>query len=153
MRLGVFVGSFDPFTIGHKNIVDRVLPLFDKVVVGIGVNANKKTMLTPEERAESICNLYADDARVVVKSYSCLTTDFARTMATEYDAECVYIIKGVRSLRDFEYERDQADINRQLSGIETLLLYSDPLLSAVSSSVVRELHHFGKDVSAFLPGK
>lgn len=151
MRIGVFAGSFDPFTIGHKNIVDRALPLFDKIVVGVGVNENKKTMLTPEERVEAIRRVYEDDNRVEVKSYKCLTTDFARMMAAAYGAECVCLIKGVRSVRDFEYERDQADLNRQLSGIDTILFYSEPNLSAVSSSVVRELSHFGKDVSMFMP--
>lgn len=151
MKIGVFVGSFDPFTIGHKSVVDRVLPLFDKIVIGVGVNENKKSMLNPEDRVEAIRNVYNGDNRVEVKSYSCLTTDFARMMATANGAECVYIIKGVRSVRDFEFERDQADLNRQLSGIDTLLLYSEPHLSAVSSSAVRELSHFGKDVSMFMP--
>lgn len=151
MRIGVFAGSFDPFTIGHKNIVDRALPLFDKVVIGVGVNENKKTMLSPEDRVEAIRRVYEGDNRVEVKSYKCTTTDFARMMSAVNGAECVYIIKGVRSVRDFEYERDQAELNRQLSGIDTLLLYSDPQYSAISSSVVRELRHFGKDVSMFIP--
>lgn len=145
MRTGIFVGSFDPFTIGHKSVVDRVLPLFDRVVIGVGVNERKQYMLTTEERVAAIRQLYAGDGRVVVESYSDLTVDFAQ----RYDAQ--FVVKGVRNVRDFEYERDQADINRRLTGLETLLIYAEPGLDSVSSSVVRELNHFGKDTSMFVP--
>ena len=145
MRTGIFVGSFDPFTIGHKSVVDRVLPLFDRVVIGVGVNERKQYMLTTEERVAAIRQLYAGDERGVVESYSDLTVDFAQ----RHDAQCV--VKGVRNVRDFEYERDQADINRRLTGLETLLIYAEPGLDSVSSSVVRELNHFGKDTSMFVP--
>ena len=143
--IGIFTGSFDPFTIGHEDIVRRALPLFDKIVIGIGVNERKKAMFTPEERKTKISRLFAAEPKVEVKTYNDLTIDFARR------ENAAYIIKGVRSVKDFEYERDQADINRQLSGIETLLLYADPCYSAVSSSMVRELIHFGQDVSRYLP--
>ena len=145
MRTGIFVGSFDPFTIGHKSVVDRVLPLFDRVVIGVGVNEHKQYMLTVEERVAAIRQLYAGDGRVVVESYSDLTVDFAQ----RHDAQ--FVVKGVRNVRDFEYERDQADINRRLTGLETLLIYAEPGLDSVSSSVVRELNHFGKDTSMFVP--
>ena len=113
MRTGIFVGSFDPFTIGHKSVVDRVLPLFDRVVIGVGVNEHKQYMLTVEERVAAIRQLYAGDGRVEVESYSDLTVDFAQ----RHDAQ--FVVKGVRNVRDFEYERDQADINRRLTGLET----------------------------------
>lgn len=147
MRTGIFVGSFDPFTIGHKSVVDRVLPLFDRVVIGVGVNEHKhkQYMLTVEERVAAIRQLYAGDGRVEVESYSDLTVDFAQ----RHDAQ--FVVKGVRNVRDFEYERDQADINRRLTGLETLLIYAEPGLDSVSSSVVRELNHFGKDTSMFVP--
>ena len=145
MRTGIFVGSFDPFTIGHKSVVDRVLPLFDRVVIGVGVNERKQYMLTVEERVAAIRQLYAGDGRVEVESYSDLTVDFAQ----RHDAQ--FVVKGVRNARDFEYERDQADINRRLTGLETLLIYAEPGLDSVSSSVVRELNHFGKDTSMFVP--
>ena len=145
MRTGIFVGSFDPFTIGHKSVVDRVLPLFDRVVIGVGVNEHKQYMLTVEERVAAIRQLYAGDGRVEVESYSDLTVDFAQ----RHDAQ--FVVKGVRSVRDFEYERDQVDINRRLTGLETLLIYAEPGLDSVSSSVVRELNHFGKDTSMFVP--
>ena len=142
---GIFTGSFDPYTVGHDDILRRALPLFDRIVIGIGVNERKSYMHNAEERLKTINAIYADEPRVEVKTYSDLTIDFARRENARF------IIKGVRSVKDFEYERDQADINRQLSGIETLLLYADPRYSAVSSSMVRELIHFGQDVSHFLP--
>lgn len=145
MRTGIFVGSFDPFTIGHKSVVDRVLPLFDRVVIGVGVNEHKQYMLTTDERVAAIRQLYAGDGRVVVESYSDLTVDFAQRHGAQF------VVKGVRNVRDFEYERDQADINRRLTGLETLLIYAEPGLDSVSSSVVRELNHFGKDTSMFVP--
>ncbi len=142
---GIFTGSFDPYTIGHDDILRRALPLFDHIVIGIGVNERKRYMQSAEERMKTIKAIYADEPKVEVKTYNDLTIDFARR------ENASYIIKGVRSVKDFEYERDQADINRQLSGVETLLLYADPRYSAVSSSMVRELIHFGQDVSRFLP--
>ena len=145
MKIGIFVGSFDPFTIGHDSIIRRVLPLFDKVVIGVGVNERKKCMLSAGERTERIARLYADEPKIEVKAYSDLTIDFARREGAEY------IIKGVRSVKDFEYEREQADINRRLSSIETIFFYAEPQLECICSSIVRELKHFGRDITEFLP--
>lgn len=145
MKTGIFVGSFDPFTVGHDSILRRALPLFDKIVIGVGVNERKKSMLCAEERTERIARLYANEPKIEVKAYSDLTIDFARREGAKY------IIKGVRSVKDFEYEREQAAINRRLSSIETLLLFAEPELESISSSVVRELHNFGRDITEFLP--
>ncbi len=145
MRTGIFVGSFDPFTIGHDSIVRRVLPLFDKLVIGVGHNERKNYMTPTAERVEQISRIYGNEPRVEVKQYNDLTVDFACREGAHY------IIKGVRSVKDFEYEREQADINRRLTGIETVLLYAEPGMESISSSLVRELIHFGKDVSLFLP--
>lgn len=145
MATAIFVGSFDPFTIGHQSVVNRALPLFDRLVIGVGVNERKQCMFTAEQRVEAIRQLYAHDARVVVDSYSDLTISFARRH------QATFVVKGVRNVRDFEYEREQADINRRLSGLETILLYAEPGLDSISSSMVRELAHFGQDVSAFIP--
>lgn len=145
MKTGIFTGSFDPFTVGHDDIVRRALPLFDRIVIGVGYNERKKTMLTPDERVAAIATLYAGEPRIEVRSYSDLTVDFARR------EQAGFIIKGVRSVKDFEYEREQADINRRIGGVETVLIYADPKFSSVSSSMVRELMHFGRDVSEFLP--
>ena len=142
---GIFTGSFDPFTIGHDDIVRRALPLFSRIVIGVGVNERKQYMQSADERCAAIRRIYEGEEKIEVKAYSDLTVDFARREGA------AYIIKGVRSVKDFEYEREQADINRQLSGVETILLYSDPGHSSVSSSMVRELIHFGQDVSRYLP--
>ena len=145
MNKGLFVGSFDPFTIGHDSIVRRALPLFNHIIIGVGVNERKKYMLSAEERVNRIKRLYADEPKIEVKAYSDLTIDFARR------EQATYIIKGVRSVKDFEYEREQADVNRLLTGVETIFFYAEPQLSSISSSMVRELQHFGRDISEFLP--
>ncbi len=146
IKTGVIVGSFNPFTVGHDSVVTRVLPLFDRLVIGVvGDQVHKPDMPSAEERIKAIADLYADEPRIEVKPYYGLAVDFAKAEGAQF------IVKGVRNVKDFEYERDQADINRQLSGIETILLYAEPQLSAISSTMVRELQHFGVDVSEFLP--
>lgn len=145
MKRALFPGSFDPFTAGHHSIVKRTLALVDEVIVGIGFNEGKKGFLPLEKRLEMIRALYADESRVKVLPYSGLTVDFAK------EQEADVIVRGIRSVKDFEYEESIADINRKLSGIETVFLFTEPELAAVSSSVVRELIHYGKDVSMFLP--
>lgn len=144
-RVGVFAGSFDPFTIGHYDIVKRCLPLFDKIVIGVGVNESKHYMYDSDERVARISNVFASEHRIEVKAYDDLTIDLAQREKAHY------IIKGVRSVKDYEYELQQADINLRLGGIETLLLPARPELASISSSMVRELMHFGRDVSTFLP--
>lgn len=144
---GLFVGSFDPFTIGHAAIVKRALPLFDRIVIGVGVNEAKRYMFTADERVKAIANLYKAEGKICVTRYDDLTIDLARR------ERATYIIKGVRSAKDYEYEREQADINLRLGGVDTLLLYSEPQYASVSSSLVRELMHFGRDVSDFLPSE
>lgn len=141
----LFPGSFDPFTIGHKWIVDKALEIADKVVVAIGVNENKKRTFAVEDVAEKIKKAYAQDLRVEVITYKGLTIDIAK------EVEATAIVRGVRSTIDFEYEKNIADINRELSGIETILLCTHPTLSHVSSSMVRELNHFGYDISKYIP--
>ena len=141
MNTGIFVGTFDPFTIGHDDIVRRALPL----IIGVGVNERKLCMLDADVRKRKIQELYKNEPRITVKTYSDLTVDFAKREKAEF------IVKGVRSVKDFEYEREQADINRRITGIETLLLLASPGMESVSSSLVRELLHFGKDVRQFLP--
>lgn len=148
MKTGVFVGSFDPFTIGHDSIVRRALPLFDRLVIGVvGDNVQKPYMRPAEVRMQTIRELYKSEPAIEVKPYFGLAVDFAR------EEKARFIVKGIRSTKDFEYEREQADINRQITQgeIETILLYAEPQLSGVSSSMVRELQHFGLNVSQFLP--
>ena len=143
----IFPGSFDPFTIGHDDIARRALLIADRLVIAVGVNDKKKYESDTEQRVEAIARLYAANPRVEVVAYEGLTIDLARHLHANF------IVKGVRSVKDFEYEREQADINSQLTNgeVETILLYSEPQLSSISSSMVRELQHFGVDVSEYLP--
>lgn len=145
MRIAIFPGTFDPFTIGHDALVRRALQLVDELYVAIGVNTEKRTMLSTEERIERITTFYKDEAHVHVVSYEGLTTDFAQSIGAKF------IVRGVRNTIDFEYERNIADVNRMLTGIDTILLISEPEHAAISSSMVRELAHFGKDISKYLP--
>ena len=145
MRLVLFPGSFDPFTLGHADIVRRALSLFDEIVIAVGYNEQKQGWLPVEERVAAIKKLYEGEPRVRVESYTGLTVDFAKEQGIGA------IVRGVRTVADFEYELQMADVNRRLTGIETLLLPASPELACLSSSVVRELAHFGHDVSQFLP--
>lgn len=144
-RIAIFPGSFDPYTIGHASIVDRALPLFDKIVVAIGVNRNKRSFLTEEQRIRMIADLYADEPKVEVISYEGLTVDAARECGARF------LLRGVRMIQDFEYEKNLAEVNRSISGLETVLLYTLPEYGHISSSIVRELISYGRDVSALLP--
>ena len=144
-RIAIFPGSFDPYTIGHASIVDRALPLFDKIVVAIGVNRNKRSFLTEEQRIRMIADLYADEPKVEVISYDGLTVDAARECGARF------LLRGVRMIQDFEYEKNLAEVNRSISGLETVLLYTLPEYGHISSSIVRERISYGRDVSALLP--
>ena len=145
MKTAIFPGTFDPFTKGHADIVARGLEIFDRIIIAVGINENKIPCESTDSRLAAISCLYGDEDRVGVCAYSGLTTDFARQQ------EAQFILRGVRSVKDYEYERDIADINFRLSGVETVLLFSRPQLAAISSSLIRELLHNGKDVSDFLP--
>ena len=143
-RIALFTGTFDPFTIGHQNIVDRTLPLFDKIVIAVAVSKLKHTSEEIDARVKAIEAVYKDEERVEVKSYDDLTVDMARRESAHF------IVRGVRSVKDFEYEREQAEINRKLSGVETLLLFADPSLSSIRSTPIREFRFFGKDASEWI---
>ena len=145
MRVALFPGSFDPFTRGHQAIVERALPMFDKLVIAIGVNRAKKGWMPIEERLERLRALYANEPRVEVVAYETLTMD----LAEQYGAK--YILRGVRSVTDFEYERTIADANRRIAGLETVFFIADADTAHISSSLVRELASFGRDVSDLLP--
>ena len=147
MRKAIFPGSFNPFTIGHHDIVIRGLELFDEIVIGIGKNSAKNSSHNTDKRAEAIQQVYTNEPRVQVKVYDCLTVDFAQ----QEDAR--FILRGVRSVQDFEYERNIAEANKQLCGIETILLYTRPEYAHISSSLVRELQSYNKDITPYLPPK
>lgn len=145
MNIAIFPGSFDPFTIGHADIVRRGLQLFDRIIVAIGYNAQKANATAVEERAQAIARIYSDEPRVDVVAYTGLTVDLARRTGAGF------LLRGVRSVKDFEYERDMAAVNHDLDALETILLIADPRYAHVSSSLVRELQSYGRDVTNYLP--
>ena len=145
MNKAIFPGSFDPFTIGHHDIVVRALDLFDEIIIGIGHNYCKRGNIPLEERLHTIQRIYENEPRIKVEAYDSLTVDFA----AGHDAQ--FILRGVRSMQDFEYERNIAEANKQLSGIETVLLYTRPEYAHISSTLVRDLLAHGKDISQYLP--
>lgn len=144
-RIALFTGTFDPFTIGHQNIVERALPLFDKIVISVAVSNLKHAQEKIDSRVSQIKALYKDNPAIEVESYSDLTIDLAKRKNARF------IVRGVRSVKDFEYEREQAEFNKRMGGLETILLFAEPGLASVSSTLVRELKYFGRDVSEFLP--
>lgn len=145
MRL-IFPGSFDPFTKGHESVVRRALEFAEEIIIAIGHNGHKRSGMFPvDERVRMISEFYRDEPRIKVMSYTCLTTDLAKKL------DCSHILRGVRTVIDFEYERSLADVNRHLTGIETILLFNEPAMAHITSTTVRELLTFGKDVSDFMP--
>lgn len=143
-RGALFAGTFNPFTIGHADIVSRGVEMFGRVVICLGINIDKPDVEAPM-RAVRLKELYARDPRVSVIWWAGLTTEAAK------EHGCHVLLRGVRSVKDFEYERDLADINRRLSGIDTVLLMAKPELAFVSSSMVRELIRHDVDVTPYLP--
>lgn len=147
MKTAVFPGSFDPFTIGHKDIADRALRIFDRLIIGIGYNIQKTVGNDIAERVKAIETVFAGEDRVCVEAYTGLTVDFARRHGAGF------IVRGLREVKDFEYERNLADTNAAISDIETVFLTARPEFGFISSSMVRELTANGYDASCFLPKK
>ena len=144
-RIALFPGTFDPFTIGHQSLVERGLALVDEIVISIGINDKKRTHFSLERRLEAIRDLYKDNPRVRVMAYDQLTVDFAREVGAGF------ILRGIRTVNDFEYEKSIADVHRIRAGIEAFILVSEPEHTHISSSIVRELLRYGRDVSQFIP--
>lgn len=145
-RIALFPGTFDPITLGHVDIVNRSLDLFDKIYIGIGTNVNKKPMYTDQQRVEWIQEIYQADKRVEARIYEGLTVNFCK------EINAGYIIRGIRFVSDFEYEKTIADMNRSLDkGIETIFLTCLPQYSSVASTLVRDVIRNGGDAGMFLP--
>ena len=145
-RIALFAGSFDPFTRGHEVVVEEALRLFDEVVIGVGENVSKRSLLSVEQRCRLIDDLYRDNDAVKVASYSTLTGDFAREVGA------TVLVRGVRNTIDFEFERSIEATNRQLfPDLTTVLLPTPADYMHISSSMVRELLAFGRDVSDYMP--
>jgi pantetheine-phosphate adenylyltransferase len=144
-NIAVFPGTFDPFTIGHYSIAQRALTVFDSLVIAIGQNASKRSCFSPERRVELAQQAFAGDERVTVLSYDTLTIDLVQKV------EAKFIVRGIRTVADFEYERSIADTNKRMIDVETVLFFTEPEHSFISSSAVRELYSYGKDISMYLP--
>jgi pantetheine-phosphate adenylyltransferase len=146
MKIALFPGSFDPITIAHVDILKRALPLFDKIVVGIGLNSSKQNFLSAEKREEMVKTIFAGNDNVDVQLYEGLTVDFCRKINAKY------MVRGIRSASDFEYERAIAQINQtMMPDVETILLLSKPEYSAISSTIVRDILRNRGDISHFVP--
>lgn len=143
--IGIFAGSFDPFTIGHADIVRRALQVMDELHIVVGVNIDKHYRSDADARVAAIADLYRDEPRIVVAEWEGLTAAYAREVGA------TVLVRGIRTVRDMEAERDMADTHLSHFGIDTLFFFSRPELAGISSSVVRELDHFGEDITRYLP--
>jgi len=147
-KIAVFPGSFDPFTKGHENVISRALPLFDKIIIAIGHNSEKKSFFTLDQRLKMIGKLYQDEPRVVLDYYEGLTVDYCKKAGAQY------LLRGLRTAADFEYERAIAQINRKMNpGVETVFILAVPEFTPVNSTIIREILKYGGDASQFLPDR
>ncbi|MCK4662512.1 MAG: pantetheine-phosphate adenylyltransferase [Bacteroidales bacterium] len=145
-KIAVFPGSFDPFTLGHESIVKRALPLFDKIIIIIGINSEKSGYFSLEKRKNWINNIFKDEKRISVELFEGLTVDFCK------EKNAKYILRGLRTAADFEYERSIAQMNKAMyPDIESVFILTTPELTPVNSSTVREIIKLGGDASIFLP--
>jgi len=144
-RKALFSGTFDPFTHGHLSLVKRALPLFDQIIIGLGFNDEKKVMCPIMHRIKYIKEIFEDESRVKVMSYTSMTIDFAKEMGVDF------LLRGIRNISDYEYEKKMAEINRKLGGIDTVFLFSEPEYEYLSSSLIRELYRYHKDISHLTP--
>jgi len=143
-RVAVFPGSFDPFTKGHQDIVKRFLPLFDEIIVAIGVNQNKKSFYSLESRKKHILSIFKGEGKVSVVDFSSLTVDLCKEKGAQY------LIRGIRNASDADYEQAIAQMNAKLSDVETIFLMSAPDLAPISSSIVREIKKNNGDITQFV---
>jgi len=144
-KIAVFAGTFDPFTIGHQALVNQALPLFDKIIIAIGVNEEKKTMFPLEERFSMIEKSFMNDNKISVETYTGLTGAFCKKNNAQY------LLRGIRNSTDFQYENDLTQANKELFGLETVFFISSPTLSHISSSLVRELYKNKGNYLNYLP--
>ena len=145
MRRAIFPGSFDPITLGHVDIVNRALPLFNEIIIAIGINSDKKYMFSLKERLNFIKENYSNEPKIKVVTYTGLTTDFCEKIDVDF------ILRGLRNPADFEFEKAIAQTNRKLSGIETVFLLTSADTAFISSSIVRDVYRHGGDITKFVP--
>ena len=145
-KIAIFPGSFSPFTIGHQSIVDKALPLFDKIVISIGINSEKPQYFSIDKRMQWIKDVYNNNPKIDVKQYKGLTVDFCKKENTNY------ILRGLRDSHDFKFEKNIAHMNKELNpNIETIFIITPPEISHISSSIIRDIIKNGGDVSKFIP--
>ena len=145
-KIAIFPGSFDPITVGHVDIVNRALPLFDTIIIAIGVNTQKKYLYSLEQRMNWLLETFGSEKKIEIASYEGLTINFCKEKKADY------ILRGIRSAADFEYEKTIAHLNNAMyETIETILILSKPELSSISSTIVREIIKGNGDVSKFVP--
>ena len=145
-KIAVFPGSFSPFTIGHQSVIDRALPLFDKIIIAIGINSEKNQYFSIEERIQWIKDVYTNDPKIIVKFYEGLTVDLCKKENANF------ILRGLRDSHDFKFEKNIAQMNKELNKtIETIFIITPPEISHISSSIIRDIIKNGGDVSKFLP--
>jgi len=145
MRRAIFPGSFDPITLGHVDIINRALPLFDEIIIAIGVNTDKKYMFTLEERVNFIKENYANEPKIKVETYTGLTIDICKKLEVDF------ILRGLRNPADFEFEKAIAQTNRKMSTIETVFLLTSADTAFISSSIVRDILRNGGNIKGFVP--
>ena len=145
-RIALFPGTFDPITIGHINLIDRAMHLFDEIVIGIGHNTNKSTLFSLEQRENWIKGIFNNQPKIRVQAYEGLTVAFCDEIGAQF------ILRGLRNMRDFDYEKNIAQMNKLVNpNVETIFLMCDPAYTPISSSVVRDLIRNGGDASPYLP--
>ena len=145
-KIAIFPGSFSPFTLGHQYVVDRALPLFDKIIISIGVNAEKNEYFSIDEREEWIKSVYKNNPKVKIKRYEELTVDFCKKTGAKY------ILRGLRNSHDFRYEKNIAQTNKDLNAeIDTIFIIGPARLAHISSTIIRDIIKNGGDVSHFIP--
>jgi pantetheine-phosphate adenylyltransferase len=145
MKKAVFPGSFDPITLGHVDVINRALPLFDEIIIAIGINADKTYMFSLKNRISFIKKYYANEPKIKVETYTGLTIDFCKKLNIHF------ILRGLRNPADFEFEKAIAQTNRKLSTVETVFLLTSADTSFISSSIVRDVLRNGGDISGFVP--
>ena len=143
-KIGLFPGSFDPFTKGHEAVIRKSLPLFDNVIIGVGVNTSKKNMFSLEKRMEHINTLFKDEPMITVKSFQSLTVNFCKDIGAQF------IIRGLRDSKDFQYEKSIAHMNYDISGIDTVFFLTEQKYSAINSSIIREIAKNGGNIDSFV---
>lgn len=143
-KIALFPGSFDPFTKGHESVIEKALPLFDEIIIGLGVNSNKQSYFELKNRLAHIRSIYDDEKKISVQTFHKLTVDFCQ------DIHASFILRGLRDTNDFEYEKAIAQMNLSMSGIETVFFMTDPAVAPISATIIREIARNHGNIDAFV---